>query len=166
MPNRSISQLIFSNTRQDTDVLYVVRDGGDYQLPASAMAPAIVSETVTLTTAQVLTLNTTPVQVVTPPPAGVAAYAVRAVIQFDGGSADYATNTTLLIGSTGTVSGTDNMLGADIQDSSFGPVLGGPMGGFAKAAGGVGLSAFIATGNPTTGDRDLIITTYYYLVTL
>ena len=162
MPNKAIHQLTFSSTREDDDRLYVVREGVDYQIPMSALAPALLSQTTVIPAADVLTLNTTPVQVVDNAPAGFAAFPVRAVVQFSGGSVDYATNTNLLIGSTGSVSDTNSLLSGPIIDRSV--IVGMYQTGSGPIADGVGLSAYVETGNPTAGNSDLTITTFYYLL--
>ena len=80
MPSKSIHQLTFSSTREDDDRLYVVRNGVDYQIPMSALAPQLLSQTTVIPAADVLTLNSDPVQVVDAAPAGFAAFPVRAVV--------------------------------------------------------------------------------------
>lgn len=162
MPNKAIHQLTFSGTREYDDRLYVVREGVDYQIPMSALAPQLFSQTTVIPAADVLTLNSDPVQVVDNAPAGFVAFPVRAVIQFSGGSVDYATNVTLYIGSTGLVSDTNSVLVGAISDRTL------TVGMYQFANGpcspGVGLSAYVATGNPTAGNSDLTITTFYYLL--
>ena len=164
MPSKSIHQLTFSSTREDDDRLYVVRNGVDYQIPMSALAPQLLSQTTVIPAADVLTLNSDPVQVVDAAPTGFAAFPVRAVVQFSGGSADYATNTELVIGSTSLVSDSVYNLAGDISNRST------PFGMFqtlslnAKVADGDSLSAYVRTGNPTAGNSVLTVTTFYYLL--
>ena len=162
MPSKIIHQLTFSSTREDDDRLYVVRNWVDYQIPMSALAPALLSQTTVIPAADVLTLNSDPVQVVDAAPAGFAAFPVRAVVQFSGGSADYATNTDLVIGGTSVVSDSvfnlqgsiaDRTLAIGMYQINFGPVVDGD-----------GLAAYVRTGNPTAGNSVLTITTYYYLL--
>lgn len=162
MPNKAIHQLTFSPTRQDDDRLYVVRSGVDYQIPMSSLAPELLSQTTVIPAADVLTLNSDPVQVVDNAPAGFVAFPVRAVVQFSGGSANYATNTQLVIGSTGSVSGTNYVLSSDISDRTL--ILGMYQLSPGPSAVGIGLSAYVTGGNPTAGNSDLTITTFYYLV--
>lgn len=163
MPSKSIHQLTFSPTRQDDDRLYVVRSGVDYQIPMSALAPQLLSQTTVIDTSDVLTLNTTPVQVVDAAPSGFVAFPVRAVIQFSGGSVDYATNTQLVIGSSTTVDDTSYNLIGDI--SNRGQAIGMYAAAITpKVIDGDGLSAYVQTGNPTAGNSDLTITTFYYLL--
>lgn len=168
MPNKAIHQLPFSGTREDDDRLYVVRNGVDYQIPMSALAPALLSQTTTIPSAEVLTLNTDPVVVVDAAPAGFVNFPVRAVVQFSGGSANYATNTQLVIGSTSTVSDTSFNLQGDISDRSqaFGMAQYNVSTSTARLVNGDSLSAYVTTGNPTAGDSVLTITTYYYLLPL
>lgn len=164
MPSKAIHQLAFSDTRQSDDRLYVVRQGVDYQIPASAMAPALLQQTTLIESADVLTLNTTPVQVVDPVGTGLIAYPVRAVIQFSDGTTNYATNIQMVIGATSTVDDTNFQLAANINDASaeqFMAAAGNP-----STAEGDGLSAYVTTGNPTAGNYDLTVTVYYYLLSI
>lgn len=160
MPNKAIHQLAFTGTREATDVVYIVRSGADYQLPLDAMIPALSNQTTVIPSADVLTLNGTPFQVVDDAPAGYVNIPVRAIVQFSGGTSDYATNTTLLIGATGQVSDTDYTLSTSIADRT------NPINAINIASGtnpdGSGLSAYVQTGNPTAGDSDLTVTTWYY----
>ncbi len=70
MPSRSTSQLALVNQRQDDDLLYGVRDNGygtwsDLALRVGDLAPEILRASVTIPTAEVLRLNSTPVTVLT-----------------------------------------------------------------------------------------------------
>jgi hypothetical protein len=163
MPSKAIHQLPFSSTREDDDRFYVVRNDTDYQIPGSAMAPALLSQTVVIPTASVLTLNTTPVQVVDPSPAGFAIFPVRAVVQFSAGT-NYGTNTQLVIGGTTTVDDSTYGLLCDISDGSA--AVGMYLSANLKTVDGDSLSAYVTTGNPATGTRNLTITTFYYLIEL
>lgn len=154
MPNKSIHQLTFSPTRQDDDRLYVVRSGVDYQIPMSALAPALLSQTTVIPAADVLTLNSDPVQVVDTAPAGFAIFPVRGVVQFSGGSVDYATNTVIVVGV--------HLLG-DIGDRSQ-PIGLSSTNSASTFFIGNALFATVQSGNPTAGNSDLTITTFYYLV--
>jgi hypothetical protein len=164
MPNKAIHQLAFSDTRQSDDRLYVVRQGVDYQIPASAMAPALLQQTTFIESADVLTLNDTPVQVVDPVGTGLIAYPVRAVIQFSDGTTDYATNTELVIGASASVDDTNYQLAGNIADASEALFM--ASGGVPLTGDGDGLSAYVRTGNPTAGNYDLTVTVYYYLLSI
>ncbi len=162
MPNKAIHQLPYSATRQDDDRLYVVRSGADYQIPMASLAPQLLSQTTVIPAADVLTLHSDPVQVVDNAPAGFVAFPVRAVIQFGPGSTNYAVNTGMVVGSTTTVSDTNYSLFGDISDRST--AVGMYQGATNKMVGGDSLSAYVTTGNPTTGDANITITVYYYLI--
>lgn len=164
MPNKAINQLTFSSTREDDDRFYVVRNGVDYQIPASAIAPALFSQTTVIQSSEVLTLNTTPVLVVNAAPSGSVVYPVRAVVQFTDGTTNYATNTQLVIGTTTTVDDVNFQLSGDISDASNALFL--ASGGNPSTAEGDSLSAYVTTGNPTAGNYDITITVYYYLLEL
>lgn len=160
MSNKAILQLPNGGARQAGDATIIVRSGVNYQLEVDAMIPALLSQSTVIASADVLTLFTTPVQVVDNAPAGYVNIAVKGVIQFSGGTSDYATNTTLNFGSSSTVSDTDFFMQSDIQDR------GDPINAVVQTAGkavvGDGISVAVATGNPTGGDSDLTITTWYY----
>lgn len=160
MPNKAIHQLAFTGTREATDVVYIVRSGSDFQLPLDAMIPALSSQTTVIQSADVLTLNTTPIQVVDDAPSGYVNIPVRAIVQFSGGTADYATNTQFVIGATGQVSDTDYTLATSIADRSD------PISAYIAVSGtnpdGSGLSAYVTVGDPTAGDSDLTVTTWFY----
>ena len=164
MPNKAIHQLTFSPTREDDDRLYVVRSGVDYQIPMSSLAPALLSQTTVIPAADVLTLNSDPVQVVDNAPAGFVAFPVRAVVQFSGGSANYATNTDLVIGSTSLVSNSVYNLSGDISDRTTPIGMAQSVVVNAKTPEGDSLSAYVRTGNPSAGNSVLTITTFYYLL--
>lgn len=160
MANKAIHQLPFDNNREASDVLYIVRSGVDMQIPASAMAPALQSQTTVIPSADVLTMNDTPVQVVDAAPTGYSNIPIRGLVQFSGGTNNYATNTTMVIGSTSTVSDTDYLASTDIQDRSA------PINIVVQTTGKAviddGLSAYVTTGNPTAGNSNLTVTVWYY----
>ncbi len=159
MANKSITQLPSAGARQSGDVTIIVRSGVNYQLEVDAMTPPLSSATTVLSSAQVLALNTTPVNVVPNAPAGKVNSPVRALVQFSGGTSDYATNVNLVIGSRTTVGDADYILVTTIGDRTA-PIYAvntGP----GKAATGDALAAYVLTGDPTGGDSDLTITTWY-----
>jgi hypothetical protein len=120
----------------------------------SSLSPELLSQTTVIPAADVLTLNSDPVQVVDTAPAGFVAFPVRAVVQFSGGSVDYASNTVIVVGV--------NLLG-DIGDRSQ-PIGLSSTNTSSTFFIGNALFATVESGNPTAGNSDLTITTFYYLV--
>ena len=99
MPNRSIHQLPLATSREPGDLFYMVRGTTDHSVPSSILAPQVYVSIVQVTTAQVLALFTTPIAITPAIPAGQIAIPVRAFLRFEaGGSADYATNTSMVLG--------------------------------------------------------------------
>jgi hypothetical protein len=160
MANKAIHQLPSAGPREDGDVLYIVRAGGDFQLPASGMAPAILQESTVLSSAQVLALFTTPVQVVSAAPAGMVNVPVGCIIQFSGGTTNYAGSTAIFLGGTSTLSSVNYALGGDISDRSAPYAMG--VSTSSRINTGDPLSVMVPTSNPTTGDSTLTLTTYFY----
>ena len=165
MANKSISQLIFTADRDDlNDRFYMVRSNTDYQLPGSALPPKLNIASRSITSSQVLALFTTPLEIVSNAPTGWVHIPVRGVVEFDGGSADYAANTELSIGSTTALS--QLLVGsiADRTDPNALTVTSGA--GGTPSVSGDSLSVYVATGNPTTGDSDILVTIWYYTLEL
>lgn len=162
MPNKSTSQMTATSQRTDDDRMYIVRSGVDYQITGANMPPKVYAATTLIPSASVLTLNATPVEVVSAAPVGTVIIPIRGLIQFSGGTTDYTTNTDLMLLSTSTpIAG---ILFGSIADRSA--AVG--MGPQATVASGAcvpedSLSAKIDSGNPAAGDSDLTITVWYYL---
>lgn len=143
--------------------MYIVRSGVDYQITGANMPPKVYAATTLIPSASVLTLNATPVEVVSAAPVGTVIIPIRGLIQFSGGTTDYTTNTTLMLISTSTPSSAGSLLGS-IADRSA--AVG--MGPQATVTSGHlvpedSLSAKVDSGNPAAGDSDLTITVWYYL---
>lgn len=161
MPNKAIHQLPFTADRDDlSDRFYIVRSNADRQLPGSALPPKLNVASRLITSTQVLDLFDTPLEIVPAAPAGWVHIPMRGLVEFDGGSADYATNTSLYIGST---SALEEMIIGDISDRTYPNALtiltggGGP-----PSVAGDSLSVSVELGNPTAGDSDIRVTVWYY----
>lgn len=157
--NRAINQFPALTELQDGDLLYTVRAATDYSVDASTFAGRVLSVRVTIPTASVLTLFTTPFEIIPAPAAGQVILPLRAVLFLVDGSVDYTTNTNLFLA---TETGTD-VASFDIGDVNTTPqVNNGTAGGVVKA--GEALQAKVATGNPTTGDYDIELLVFYQLI--
>lgn len=158
--NKAIHQLTYTQDRDDVnDRFYMVRSATDYQLPGSAFPPKLNVATRLITSSQVLALFTTPLEIVAAAPTGFIHYPIRGLIEFGGGSADYATNTELAISSTSTLQA---QLTGSIADRTKPNLLGNvTFAAGAEAVAGDSLSVSIGTGNPTAGDSDITVTLWY-----
>ena len=164
MSNKSINQLPEAGNSLPGDVYILVRGGVNYKIQRSNMPPAILTAQVTIPSADVLTLNTTPVLVVPAAPAGYVVIPVGGIIEFANGSANYAVNTTLVAGSTTTISNTVYSIVGSIADRTIpNAIAAAATSILSPTVDGDSVSVKVITGNPTTGDSDLTITIYYYL---
>jgi hypothetical protein len=164
MPNKAIHQLTYTQDRDDVnDRFYMVRSATDYQLPGTALPPKLNVASRLLTDTQVLALYTTPLEIVAAPATGYIHIPVRGLVEFSGGSADYATNTVLYIGST---SAMGTQLIASIADRTDPNALTLANDGSSSipAIEGDSLSVSVLVGNPTAGDSDILVTVWYYTI--
>ena len=160
--NKAIHQLTYTQDRDDVnDRFYMVRSATDYQLPGTALPPKLNVASRLITAAQVLALYDTPLEIVPAAPTGFIHYPIRGLIQFGGGSVDYATNTQLKIVST-TDPLVNGLLVGYIADNTMPNALTAnvPTGGVPSFAGD-SLSVTVETGNPTAGDSDITVTVWY-----
>ncbi len=165
MPNKAINQLVYTPDRTDDDRHYIVRSATDYQILGASFAPKLEAASVLIPSAQVLTLFTTPVQVVPAAPAGYINIPIGGTIEFSGGGADYATNTTLLVGSTSALTSSVYTLVGSIADRSTANAAYLPSGAaVSPTIEADSLSVMIQTGNPTAGDSDILVTVYYNIL--
>ena len=159
MPNRAINQFPAITELQDGDLLYTVRAATDYSVDASTFAGRVLSVRVTIPTASVLTLFTTPFEIIPAPAADKVILPLRAVLFLVDGSVDYTTNTNLFLA---TETGTD-VASFDITSAANTPqVNSAGQGGIVKA--GEALEARVDAGNPTAGDYDAEILVFYQLI--
>ena len=160
--NKAIHQLTYTQDRDDVnDRFYMVRSATDYQLPGTALPPKLNVASRLITAAQVLALYDTPLEIVPAAPTGFIHYPIRGLIEFGGGSTDYATNTQLKIVST-TDPILNNLLIGSIADNTIPNALTPEFGaGGVPSFAGDSLSVTAETGNPTAGDSDITVTVWY-----
>lgn len=168
MPSRSTSQLALVNQRQDDDLLYGVRDNGygtwsDLALRVGDLAPEIFRASVTIPTAEVLTLNSTPVTVLTATN-GQIPIPVFITINFSGGTTPYATNVNLrFYADSATIA--DYFASAGINKAAGVTIVSqANTSGLYQADPNANLICQVLSGNPTAGDNDLNITLFYRLI--
>jgi hypothetical protein len=118
----------------------------------------------TLTNAQVLSLNSTPITVVAAPGAGFAILLLRATATFTW-TAAYATNTTLNIVPAGFTGQTQATFGTFLASTATAHRA-ASSGGSPVLNDNVALQAFVSTGNPTAGNaaNTIKIRVYYTVV--
>lgn len=123
--------------------------------------------TVTIPTAEVLTLNATPVELVPAPGAGKSILVHDASLVIDFNSAAYATQTTVNIG----VNGADaaqavftNGLNATADKSVKAAITSSTGASDEQLPANAALEASVPTANPTAGDSDITIEVFYSIV--
>jgi hypothetical protein len=122
----------------------------------------------TIASADVLTLNTTPIEIVAAPGAGFAIEVLSATVKIDFNTTPYATNTNLHIGSGG---GNVAMLDLQCLDASASTIRKFSV---YPATGAANLQILenqtlgisVETGDPTAGDSDITIYVTYRIITL
>ena len=164
MPNKAIHQLAEATSLQDGDVLVVSRPSGgsfvDRSVDAATFPQRLQYAAITVPVASVLTLGDTPVIVVPGPSAGEAIVLKNAVLKMVNGTTDYATSTTLSLGTDG---GGD-IAQFDISGAAASPMVPGFLGGKITTASDLILTA--GGVNPTDGNYDLEIQVWYTVITL
>lgn len=164
MSSQKISQLPAAGAL-DGNEEFAVNQGGvtskvtlDEIKTYSQPANVILSEKVTITSAEILDAYDTPIQLIPAPPAGFYIDPISVVSRFDYDSTPYATNTNgrIHIGSQSVTSIIDLSTANSLMAKE----------GF----GGQGLSGAmtftVEDGNPTAGDSDLIIYITYQIIEL
>jgi hypothetical protein len=132
---------------------------------------ALYSASLTIASADVLQLNSTPKQFGISVPSG---YAAR-IISLDGkivyGSSTYATNGNLLVRCVGTSSPQGGWTGtqflfATTSRTSTATLTSGTSATSNQLIDGADLEVFVSTGNPTAGDSDITVYVTYRIITL
>lgn len=153
-----------------TDVLAAVRTSGvtpeEIQIPRSKIGmEIIVSDPIIIPSADVLTLNATPVELI----AGVTGMVIvpkQIYMAIDNGTIDYATNVVTIGGTESLLSDTHYTISNElplIALSAMGFVGYSFSGQKTGMISGDGLYLSIKTGNPTAGDGDLVCVVIYTL---
>jgi hypothetical protein len=123
----------------------------------------------TIATADVLTLNTTPLTIVAAQGAGTAIEVISANVKIDFNSAAYATNTTLLL----IISGANthsaiatNVLTSTVSSQKYITTIGTGTATATQIIENADLQVQVQTGNPTAGDSDITVYVTYRIITL
>lgn len=173
MPNKSISQLPIATTRLPGDKLIISRERAlepgvfdDFQVDES-LYPAIepFSETITIPSAQILTLFTDKVLLVQTPGDGSVILPISADVSLTGVVTPYATNVVVTI--LGDTASPASQYWSSFQIDSatdFDIALKGSSTSNTRLYADQSLYVQAQTGDPTDGDGDLIITIWYQLL--
>lgn len=178
MADKSVPQLTALASSTSGDLYHVVRSNVDYKIDFDDLQTSIIGGTageltykasLTITTAQILVLNGTPLTIVAATGAGTAIEVISASALMTYNSIAYATNTSLQLINTGaTASQMQNtacLVGTVTKTTKF-------TSGTAAAAGetqiltNTALQVKVATGNPTAGNSDITVYVFYRVVTL
>ena len=156
MPNQAINQFPEVTSLLDGDLLYTVRGTTDHSVDASTFAGRILVAEVVIPTAQVLTIGTTPVQIVAAPAADKVLIPLITVYQYLDGTTPFTTSADLCIESNGggvlqTAIGMGDETQANVMGSNGG----------ASAAGASLRATTTDADDPVGGDFDLRVVIYY-----
>lgn len=166
MPNKSIHQLAEVTELQDGDLFVIARPSGgsyvDRSIDAATFPQRTLQADVTIPSASVLALGTTPYQLIPAPGAGLAIVPKAMLVRFANGTTDYTTNTQMFIKGAGG----NAVFEISIDSAALSPVL-----AVGVLAGGnlVDNGALVAeeeTGNPADGNYDLVCSIWYKIVTI
>lgn len=165
MPNKAIHQLEEVSRLKDGDLLIIARPSGgayvDRSIDAATFPQRVELALVTVPTASVLTLGTTPYTLIPAPGVGKGIVPKQVLMSMVSGTTSYATSTDVFVACDG---GAD-IFKLEIQDASATPQI-----GTAELAGTVVDNADLELNaggvNPTAGDYDLVLQVWYQLVDL
>ena len=177
MADKSVPQLTAKTSSVSGDLFHLVRDNVDYKIDFDDLQTSIIGGTageiiykasLTIATADVLTLFATPLLIVAAPAAGYHIEVVNATAKITYNSIAYATNTTLtLIIDTATVacvnfgtawlSATATKISNGLSATSTGV-------SDTQLIAAKGLYVKVATGNPTAGNSEVRVYVSYRIV--
>ena len=135
---------------------------------SNAECVCVKSASLTIATADVLHLNTTPIEIVAAPGAGFAIEVLSASMKMVYNSATYATNTSLELITAGA---TDNQASTVIKNSAstirrFADATTLASATATQLVENAALNVTVASGDPTAGDSDITVYVTYRIITL
>lgn len=164
--NRAIHQLDELTQLQDGDVFVIARPlGGSYvdrRIDAATFPQRTLQADVTIPSASVLALGTTPYQLIPAPGAGLAIVPKAMLVRFVNGTTDYTTNTNVAVKGAGG----NAVFNIPIDSEALSPVLAAGVLAGGNLVDNGALVAEEETGNPADGDYDLVCTIWYQIVTI
>ncbi len=165
MPNKAIHQLQEATELQDGDVFIIARpSGGDYidrKIDAATFPQRVQYASVTVPSASVLTLGTTPFTLIAAPTAGTAILVKAALMSMVSGTTDYTTSTEVYIAADGGL----DVLTASIADALSSPLVAAAVNG-GNVVDGAAIELNAGGVNPAAGDYDLVFQIWYQVITL
>jgi hypothetical protein len=176
----SLAAQAASSIDGNTQLVAFTQAGDTTRLPfIEAVAQANISNgdesiktvSLTISTADVLTLNATPVPFGLTVAAGTAIYVMGTYGKLTYNSATYATNGNLLVRSVGTTAPqaaftANGFLFGTTTRISTGTMTGGVGVTDDQLIDGADIECYVSTGNPTAGDSDITIYVTYRIITL
>jgi len=165
MSSKKISQLPAAGILDGTEEFAINQSGLTSKVTLdeiktySQPANVILSEKVTVTSAEILDAYDTPIELIPAPPAGFYIDPISIVYRFDYDSTPYATNTSgkIVLSDEGAVIAPIDLTRADSD------VVKKQMGNFTITG---AMNFTVNSGNPTAGDSDLIIYITYQIIEL
>ena len=159
MANRSITQFPAITELQDGDIMYTVRAGVDYKVDAATFGGRLLMVETVIPTASVLDIGDTPFTIVPAPAADKVIIPILTVFQMIDGSTPYNSSGDMI---TKTVGG--GQLQLAISTGAYGDADAMSNNGGSAGAGLALLMTTSDAANPTDGDYDCRVLTYYMLV--
>jgi hypothetical protein len=167
----TLTNVLKGDLRFDTlNAVVVVYDGTAWvDLAFSYSNSAIVRDaSLTIVTADVLHLNTTPIEIVSAPGAGYAIEVISASMKMVYNSATYATNTSLELLTAGA---TNSQASTVIKNSAstirrFADATTLASATATQLVDNAALNVTVASGDPTAGDSDITVYVTYRIITL
>lgn len=171
MGGKAIHQMATVFDQDPSDVMYGVRTvGGDpvnFSIDRDLIGYPLLEEVTTLSNAQVLALNTTPVSIVTGIP-GKILIPDRVILTMTNGTINFTTNLTVLIGSLTSIDDTHYSGAGTLPLVAFPKSVVVPAltvaGQITSVIEGDDLAIRIKTGNPAAGDGGLTVKVFYMAV--
>lgn len=168
MADQKISVRTAASTLTGTEVVGVIQGGNDRktttaEIAALASAGNLTYTKVSISSAEILDLFTTPKTVYAAPGAGEMLFPVSVLWVLNYGTAAYATNINLRVRMGGTMMQNSAVLGQTGDSYSLQPLAGGS---FALDLSNTAITIDVQTGNPTAGDGTVDVYILYTTITL
>jgi hypothetical protein len=179
MADKSVPQLTAKTSSTSGDLYHLVRSNVDYKIDFDDLQTSILGGTageitykasLTITSAKILTLNGTPLTIVSATGAGTYIEAISASASMTYGTTPYATNTTLQIINDGAdnaqLINASALIGTVTKNTKFYTNNSIPTAGQTQIITNTALQVNVLTGNPTAGDSDITVHVFYRIITL
>jgi hypothetical protein len=153
---------------QDGDTERVALDGAVDQANSNNGCVCIKSASLTISSADVLQLNSTPLTIVAAQGVGTVIQVISASVKIDFNTTPYATNIQLQIISSGSVKAqhSGNVLDASVSTVRFLAEQAATVATDTQLLENADLQVTVRTGDPTAGDSDISVYVLYRVITL